>query len=263
VDEREHGRFAYISSGTWSLLGVETDAPIITAAVRDANYTNEGGVFGKTRLLRNIMGLWILQECRRTWRREGIDDSFSDLALKAEKERPFLCFFDPDDDAFLAPGDMPSRICEVCRLNRQPAPQTPAQFARAIYENLALKYRWAIERLSRDILGEPIERVYIVGGGSNNALLNSMAARAFGVPVYAGPSEATAIGNILMQAAARGELSGLADIRQVVRSSFAPTLYEPTGRHSAPDESPLRSLPSSDEWDNAYANFLMTVGLPA
>jgi sugar (pentulose or hexulose) kinase len=248
VDEKLGGRFAYISSGTWSLLGAETDKPIVSDAVLAANYTNEGGVFGKTRVLKNIMGLWILQECRRVWQREGITDTFATLAEKADLEKPFLAFFDPDDERFLPPGDMPQRIRQACARTNQPIPETPAQIARVVYENLALKYRWAIEQLSREILGEKIERVYIVGGGSNNTLLNRMTAQSLGVPVYTGPGEATAIGNLLMQAVALGELKGLNEIRAVVRASFAPRLYEPSDR---------------DAWDDAYAQFLKATGLPA
>ncbi|MDR1600691.1 MAG: rhamnulokinase [Oscillospiraceae bacterium] len=248
VDEKLGGRFAYISSGTWSLLGAETDQPIINDAVLTANYTNEGGVFGKTRALKNIMGLWILQECRRVWQREGITDSFATLADKASLEKPFLAFFDPDSERFLPPGDMPGRIAQACRETGQPVPETPAQTARVIYENLALKYRWAINQLSREILGERIDRVYIVGGGSNNALLNRMTAQSLGIPVYAGPDEASAIGNLLTQASALGELKSLSEIRSVVRASFAPKLFEPSNR---------------DEWDDAYARFLKATGLRA
>jgi sugar (pentulose or hexulose) kinase len=246
VDARLRGRFAYISSGTWSLLGVETDKPVISGAALSAGYTNEGGVFGKTRLLKNIMGLWILQECRRIWRREGVADSFETLAEKASREKPFSAFFDPDDKRFLPPGDMPGRIRQICEETNQTVPDTPSKIARVVYENLALKYRWAVNQLSREILGEKIERVYVVGGGSNNALLNRMTAQSLGVPVYAGPDEATAIGNLLMQAVALGELKDLREIRAVVRASFAPKMFEPGNRA---------------EWDDAYAGFLKVTGL--
>ena len=196
------GRFAYVSSGTWSLLGVETPAPVIKPAVLSANYTNEGGAFGTTRVLKNIMGLWMIQECRRIWQREGFSFDYAGLAAMAEGAEPFLAFVDPDDALFLHPGDMPSRIRSRCLETGQSVPETPAQIARLIYECLALKYRWAVERLERDILGEGLDALYIVGGGSQNRLLNQMTANALKKPVVAGPGEATAIGNLLMQAVA-------------------------------------------------------------
>ncbi|MDR1569281.1 MAG: rhamnulokinase [Oscillospiraceae bacterium] len=243
----EGGRFAYISSGTWSLLGVEIGEPIIRDAVLRGNYTNEGGAFGTTRLLKNIMGLWIIQECRRVWRREGLSADYGEIARRASDEAPFIAFFDPDDDAFLPPGDMPGRIRAYCLATGQTPPDSPWQTARIVYESLAMKYRWTVKHLERDILGERIERLYVVGGGSQNMLLNRMTARALGIPVYAGPSEATAIGNLLMQAVSLGELKSLSDIRAVVRASFAPDIYEPD---------------LTSPWNDAYSRFLRVTGLP-
>lgn len=238
--------FAYISSGTWSLLGAETREPVISSGVMKANYTNEGGVCGTTRVLKNIMGMWIIQECRRRWLKEGECEDFAGLAALAEQAEPFHSLFDPDDDRFLAPGNMPKRIREYCAETNQPIPETRGQVARAIYESLALKYRWAIRRLERDILGHGVDCVHIVGGGSNNTLLNKMTASAVGKPVLAGPGEATAIGNLLIQAMALGALDSLASLRAVVRASFAPVTFEPV---------------ETAAWDDAYGRFLGLTGL--
>lgn len=240
------GSFAYISSGTWSLLGAETDMPLISPGVMGANYTNEGGVCGKTRVLKNIMGMWIIQECRRIWLREGGCEDYAGLAMLAEKEKAFRSLFDPDEARFLPPGDMPARIRDYCRETNQPVPETRGQIARAVYESLALKYRWAVRRLERDILRKSVDCLHIVGGGSNNALLNRMTASAVGKPVYAGPDEATVIGNLLMQAMALGEIGSLCELRAVVRASFETIGY-------MPEDAPA--------WDDAYARFLAVTGL--
>lgn len=239
-------RFAYISSGTWSLLGAETDAPVISGGVMEANYTNEGGICGKTRVLKNIMGMWIIQECRRVWLQQGACEDFAGLARQAERETPFLSFIDPDDERFLARGDMPGRIREYCLETGQQVPEGHGQIARMIYESLALKYRWAIRRLERDILGHPVDCLHIVGGGSNNALLNRMTANASGKPVLAGPGEATAIGNLLVQAMALSEIASLKELREVVRASFETPTYEPV---------------ETEKWEDAYGRFLRVTGL--
>lgn len=239
-------RFAYISSGTWSLLGAETASPVISPGVMAANYTNEGGVNFTTRVLKNIMGMWIIQECRRTWLKEGACEDFAGLAALAEAAEPFRSLFDPDEERFLAPGDMPSRIRAYCAETGQPPPETRGQMARAIYESLALKYRWAVRRLERDILGGEVECLHIVGGGSNNTLLNRMTADAVKKPVLAGPGEATAIGNLLVQAMALGAVDSLAALRAVVRASFETVEFLP--RDGA-------------KWDDAYGRFLALTGL--
>lgn len=246
VPARKGERFAYISSGTWSLLGAETDAPVISPGVMGANYTNEGGAFGKTRVLKNIMGMWMIQECRRNWLKEGACEDYAGLAALAEREAPFLAFVDPDDARFLPRGNMPERICEYLRETNQKIPSTRGQMARVIYESLALKYRWAVTRLSRDILSHEIDCLYIVGGGANNALLNRMTACAVQKPVFAGPTEATAIGNLLMQAAALSEIGSQAQLREVVRASFAPTAVKPEDK---------------EMWEDAYGRFLRVTGL--
>lgn len=240
------GRFAYISSGTWSLLGTEVDTPVISSGVLGANYTNEGGVFGKTRVLKNIMGLWMIQECRRVWLSEGACEDFAGLAKMAEAETPFVAFVNPDDERFLPRGDMPEHIRAYCRETNQPVPTSHGQIARIIYESLALKYRWAIRRLERDILGYAIDKLHIVGGGSNNTLLNRMTSNAIGKPVIAGPGEATAIGNLLMQAVALSEIGTLSELREVVRSSFETVEFLPQ---------------DGAAWDDAYGRFLRVTGL--
>lgn len=239
-------RFAYISSGTWSLLGAETEAPVVSPGVMKANYTNEGGVFGTTRVLKNIMGMWIIQECRRVWIKEGFCEDYAGLAALAEAAEPFRSLFDPDEDRFLQPGDMPGRIRAYCEETGQPAPETRGQFARAIYESLALKYRWALGRLERDILGYPVECLHIVGGGSNNALLSQMTADAVMRPVLAGPGEATAIGNLLVQALTLGAVASMDELRAVVLASFETNEYMPKNRAM---------------WDDAYGRFLALTGL--
>lgn len=183
--------WCYLSSGTWSLLGVEVQHPVITAETLRANFTNEGGVAGTTRLLKNIMGLWLVQECRRTWARNGRDFSYEELLSLAEAARPFGALVDPDDPSFLAPGDMPSRLAAYCTKTGQTPPENEGAFARCALESLALKYRWTIERIEK-ILGTSIRTIHIVGGGSRNTLLCQFTADACGRMVLAGPVEATA-----------------------------------------------------------------------
>jgi rhamnulokinase len=231
--------WCYLSSGTWSLLGIEAPGPIINDATRNYNFTNEGGVAGTIRLLKNIMGLWLVQECRRTWARAGREMPYEDLIPRAETAPAFAALVDPDDPSFLAPGDMPARIVAYCQRTGQTPPQDEGAFVRCCLESLALKYRWTIERLEQ-ISGGPIRTIHIVGGGTKNARLNQFAADATGRPVHAGPIEATAIGNILMQALARGRLSSIADLRAVVARSFPVTVYEPR---------------DTGAWDDAYERF--------
>ncbi|MFO0954097.1 MAG: rhamnulokinase family protein [Isosphaeraceae bacterium] len=218
--------WCYLSSGTWSLLGVEVPRPVITEDTARYNFTNEGGVAGTTRLLKNIMGLWLVQECRRTWARAGREYSYDELVALAAEAKPFACLVDPDDDSFLLPGDMPARLSAFCRKTGQPEPEGVGGFVRCAMESLALKYRWAVERLER-FVGNRIETIHVVGGGSRNALLCQFTADACGRPVLAGPVEATAVGNVLLQMMARGKLASLSDARAVVARSFDVTVYEP------------------------------------
>jgi rhamnulokinase len=214
-------RFAYISSGTWSLVGVELPAPVLTAESRLANFTNEQGIDGTTRYLRNVMGLWILQECLRTW---GESDLPGLLAAAAEAP-PFQAVIDADDPVFLPPGDMPARIAECCARTGQPAPADRPAVVRCVLEGLALAHRRAVRDAVR-LSGREVDVVHIVGGGARNALLCQMTADATGLPVLAGPIEAAALGNALLQARAHGLIT---DIREVVRRSEPITRYDPTG----------------------------------
>jgi rhamnulokinase len=219
--------WCYLSSGTWSLMGVEVARPIITEETYRYNFTNEGGVDGTSRLLKNIMGLWLVQECRRTWARSGREYSYEDLIPQAEAAPAFRSLVNPDHPSFLPPGDMPARIAAFCRDTGQPIPEDEGAFVRCALESLALAYRWVVERLE-EITGTPIKTIHIVGGGARNALLNQFTADATGRPVLAGPVEATAIGNLLMQARARGRIGSLAELREVVAGSFPVTTYEPS-----------------------------------
>jgi rhamnulokinase len=218
--------WCYLSSGTWSLLGVELKHPVINAETLKYNFTNEGGVAGTTRLLKNIMGLWLVQECRRTWARAGREFSYEELLARAHVAPAFAALVDPDDAAFLAPGDMPARLAAFCSRTGQAPPGDEGALVRCCLESLALKYRWGIDRLET-ILGTKIHTIHTVGGGTKNTLLCQFTADACGRPVHAGPVEATAIGNILMQAVGRGRLGSIADLRGVVARSFPVTVYEP------------------------------------
>ena len=226
------GDWAYLSSGTWSLLGVETDRPQVTLEVLDKNFTNEGGVCGRNRLLKNICGLWLLEECRRDWSRGGFDTDYGDLIDQAARCEAFRSLVHVDDPEFVAPGDMPRRIAEACRRSGQPVPNSPGQFARAIFESLALRYRAVLDDLGA-ITGRRPEVLHVVGGGSRNGLLCQYAADACGIPVVAGPVEATAAGNALMQAIASGRIGDLGQARAVVRNSFRLVRYEPAAGSSA------------------------------
>lgn len=218
--------WCYLSSGTWSLMGVELKEPIINDTVYRYNFTNEGGVRGTVRFLKNIMGLWLVQECRRTWARAGRDYEYFELVPRAEAARPFAALVDPDHASFLPPGDMPARIRDFCERTGQSAPTDEGGFVRCCLESLALKYRWCVDRLE-EITGARIRTIHIVGGGSRNVLLNQFTADATGRAVHAGPIEATAMGNILVQAMGRGQLGDLNELRGVVARSFPVTVYEP------------------------------------
>ena len=218
--------WCYISSGTWSLMGVELPAPLINDITLKYNYTNEGGAAGTTRLLKNIMGLWLVQECRRQFTKDGYDHSYSELTGMAGRAKAFAAIIDPDDAPFLSPGLMPQKVAEFCRKTNQPVPSTRGATVRACLDSLALKYRQTLEGL-QDILGRKIDTIHVVGGGAQNELLNQLTADVCGRPVVAGPVEATASGNILVQAIAVGAVKDLAAARQIVRDSFAVKRYEP------------------------------------
>lgn len=218
--------YAYLSSGTWSLLGIEVDNPIINDASYKANLTNEGGVYGTYRLLKNIMGLWLAQQCRETWLNQGNDYSYADLTRLANETTAFRSFVDPDMPNFLAHGDMPSRIREYCKHTNQAIPETVGQVMRTVFESLALKYRYVMDLL-RDISGQAIERLHIIGGGVQNQLLCQMTANACGIPVIAGPIEATALGNAIIQLITSGDLANLGEARQLLSETIKTTTYEP------------------------------------
>jgi len=233
-------RFAYISCGTWSLVGVELDAPVLSEASRRANFTNELGVDGTVRYLRNVMGLWLLQESLRLWEHAG-DRPDLDALLRAAAQVPaFRSIVDPDDPVFLPPGDMPARIATACEESGQPVPATPAHTVRCILDSLALAYRRTVRDAQR-LADHDVDVVHLVGGGSRNALLCQLTADACGLPVVAGPVEATAMGNVLVQARALGALSGdLGTLRGAVRGAHHLRRYAPSGDATAWDAAAAR-----------------------
>jgi rhamnulokinase len=241
-------RAAVLSSGTWSLLGVETAAPFLGADAAALNLTNERGVDGTTRLLRNVMGLWLLQECRRCWQRAGVTCDYQELHALAAAARPGVALFDPDDDVLLRPGDMPARIASLCLAGGQSAPSDVGQTVRSIFVSLACKYRLVLERLA-SVIGYHCDVIHVVGGGARNELLCQLTADLTRLPVLAGPEEATALGNVLVQARAAGELGGsLAELRELAAASTSTISYEPS------DESQAEEI---------YLRFLAVTGLTA
>jgi rhamnulokinase len=238
----ESDSFAYLSCGTWSLLGTEMPEPVLTEEARRLNFTNEGGVNGTYRLLKNIMGLWILEECRRAWKRKGREASHAELLARAEAERPFAALIDPDDPSFLPPGDMPERVRAYASRTVQAAPETDGAIARCVLESLALKYRHIFEQTER-LSGRKFDKLHMVGGGIRNKLLCQWTANAIGRPVWAGPAEGSAIGNLAVQWVASGDLADIREARNVIRDSFPVTVYEPeSGSAAAWEEAYGRSV---------------------
>jgi rhamnulokinase len=234
------GARAFLSSGTWSLLGTEVPAPIITPRSRALNFTNEGGVFGTTRLLKNIAGMWLLQGCLRNWAENGQRFEYEELLSAAADDRhAFKVLFDPDHGAFLHPTHMASAIADYCKETRQAAPDGPAGFTRAILESLAFKYRYVLDSIE-GLTGRAITEVQIVGGGSRNRLLNQFTADATGRVVFAGPVEATALGNIAMQMVATGAVASLTEARAIIARSFPLERFEPA---------------ATDRWNVHYRRF--------
>jgi rhamnulokinase len=231
--------YAYLSSGTWSLLGAEIKEPIITKKSLAYNFTNEGGIGGTFRFLKDLIGLWLLQECRRIWAKSDEALSYDQLTAIASEAPQFKAFIDPDHPTFLAPPNMPMQICTFLIETDQPVPQEKGAIVRLILESLALKYRLVLEQLE-EILGQRFEVLHIVGGGAQNGLLCQFTANAIGRTVIAGPIEATACGNILSQALALGHLDSVTSARQVVRSSFNLTTYEPK---------------ETEIWDEVFSHF--------
>ena len=232
--------FAWISSGTWSIMGAEVKEPALGEKALAYNFTNEGGVFDTWRLSKNIMGLWLVQECRREWQRQGQDHSYDEMTRLAAESDAFLAVINPDDDVFFHPGDMPERIRQYCQKTGQRVPQTKGEVLRVALESLALKYRWVLER-TEELSDKQLTPIHIIGGGTKNRLLNQFTADATNCTVVTGPVEATAIGNVLMQAIGLGHLGSLAEARDVVRNSFDVEEYHPSNR---------------DSWDEAYQKLL-------
>jgi rhamnulokinase len=223
-----HERFAYISCGTWSLVGVELTHPVLSEESRAANFTNERGIDGTIRYLRNVMGLWPLQECLRSWRAQGQPADLPALLAAAATRPANTAVVDIDDPVFLPPGEMPARIVEACRRSDQPVPTDPPGIVRCIVDSLAQAHRRAIEDATR-LSGRTVEVVHLIGGGSQNDLLCQATADACGLPVVAGPAEATAIGNVLVQARALSpQAYDLAELRALVRASFPTRTFTPS-----------------------------------
>ena len=235
-----HGHdWAYLSSGTWSLIGVELPRPLISEEIRGHNFTNECGYGGTTRFLKNIVGLWILQESRRSWAKQGRELDYAALTEEAKKAEPFRSIINPNAARFAKPGDMPGEIAAYCRETKQAVPETPGQVSRCILESLALSYRAALDEIQK-LAGRMIEKLHIVGGGSQSALLNQFAANATKREVVAGPVEATAAGNVLIQAIAMGQVESVQALREIVRNSFPLHTFKPR---------------DSDVWQKAYDRF--------
>ncbi len=231
---------AYLSSGTWSLLGVELEKPIINENALKLNYTNEGGINNNVRFLKNIMGLWINQECKRHWEKIGEHISFDELDEAALNAQPFKAIIDVDDSVFFEPGNMPTKVQEFCARTNQEVPQTKGEIVRCVMESLALKYRYVIEGLE-EIIGKKLPKLHIVGGGCKNTILSQFTANAINRPVVAGPIEATSIGNLAVQLISLGEVKNLQEARQLIANSFPQEVYMP--------ENPAA-------WDDAYEKFL-------
>ncbi len=246
TDKTGTANWAYISSGTWSLMGLELSQPVLTPRALEYNVTNEGGIDGTYRLLKNIMGLWLVQECRRSFERAGKPLNYAELAHLAAESVPFGSLVDPDASAFLAPADMPSEIRQWCQSRGERPPESEGQFVRCALESLALKYRTVLGWLE-ELAGSKVEVIHIVGGGCQNELLNQFTANACGRPVVAGPIEATALGNVLVQARTSGAVTTLAEMRSIVRASSALKRYEP------------REQPA---WREAYGRFCELVKMP-
>ncbi len=231
--------WAFLSSGTWSLIGVELSAPLINDTVLEDNFTNEAGYGGTTRFLKNIVGLWLLQESRREWIRQGQTISWDDLDSMAEESEPFRSLINPNDPRFLKPDLMPQKIADYCRETGQAVPETPGEVTRCIFESLALSYRQMLQKIEA-LTGEPITRVHMVGGGTKSPVLNQYAANGTGRTILTGPVEATACGNILIQALALGHIPSLDALRQTVADSFPIIEYKPQ---------------NGADWDRAYDHF--------
>jgi rhamnulokinase len=239
----EDENFAYLSSGTWSLMGIESKKPIINDETYKMNFTNEGGVGGTIRFLKNITGLWLLERCKVEWAGRKEYD-YPELVAMAKAEKPFRFCVNPDAPDFANPASMTKAIAEFCERTGQATPESDAEFVRCIFDSLALKYRYTLERLKK-VSPHPIKKLHVIGGGAKNVLLNQLTANAAGIPVMAGPSEATAIGNIMVQAMALGAVKSVNDARAAIRASVNPDVYNPQ---------------DAREWNDAYVKFESILG---
>jgi len=243
MDKYNPGEWAYLSSGTWSLLGVELNEPLINEKALEYNFTNEGGINFTTRFLKNISGLWLIQECKKLWDMKEPNLSWERIEKEAKNAQPFQSFFCPDDPIFLNPPNMIKAIQKQCEHQSQSPPETIGQISRCIFENLSFRYKQVMGQLE-EITGTNIKILQIIGGGSRNQLLNQFTANVLNIPVKAGPSEATAIGNILTQALALGEITNIKDLRRVVRNSFQINDYTPM---------------NNNKWKDAYNMYLAKI----
>ena len=235
--------FVYLSSGTWSIMGIESSHPIVSEQTHQLNFTNEGGVDGTTRFLKNIMGMWLIQEVQRVWAEEGTNYSWPAMVELARQSEPFKFLINPDDSMFLNPRDMSQAVRDFCYQTAQGTPLNHAETIRCIYDSLALKYRYTLEQII-DITQKPVDAIHIIGGGANNHFLNQLTADSTGISVIAGPTEATAIGNIMIQAKALGYVNSLVEIRQIVANSFDLVEF----------------IPSQElGWEKAYDRFLRII----
>jgi len=234
------GEYGILSSGTWSIIGVELKEPLINDKALEYNYSNEGGINGTIRFLKNITGLWLIQECKKIWDRENMSLSWDKIAIEAEKADPFQSFINPDDHSFLAPLNMVQAIQNFCKTTDQNVPETIGEISRTIFESITFSYKQAVENLE-NIIGKKLKILYIIGGGSHYNLLNQFTANVLNIPIKAGPSEATIIGNILVQALALGEVKDLIELREIVRNSFKIKNFLPENH---------------EKWEEAYFTFL-------
>lgn len=239
----ENKNFAYLSSGTWSLMGIEVEEPIITNESYEMNFTNEGGVDGTTRFLKNITGMWILEQCRKEWEAEGKIYTYPRIVEMSNSVEGFQSLIDPDDESFAHPESMTAAIIRYCQKTKQKFPADDAEFIRCIFDSLALKYKYVLECLKK-MAPFPIEKLHVIGGGSQNKLLNQATANSIGMPVVAGPSEATAIGNVMMQAKGIGLVGSLQEIRRIISNSVTPEVFYPQ---------------DTQVWEDAYKRYIQYI----
>ncbi|MHA2121278.1 MAG: FGGY-family carbohydrate kinase [Promethearchaeota archaeon] len=244
MEKYSKGEWAYLSSGTWSLLGVELDKPIINNKALENNFTNEGGLNNSIRFLKNVTGMWILQECKRIWANEGIDLAWEEIVSKALVAKPFQYFINPIEPMFLNPENMINAIQKYCEGHNQNIPKTVAEISRSVFESLAFKYKQVLGKLE-ELVGVKVKILHVIGGGASNQLLNQFTANSLNIPIKAGPVEATAIGNILMQAYTLGQIKNVNELRKIVSDSFNIESYYPE---------------NEDEWEMNYEKYVKIIG---